>query len=164
MPRTKCLCIEQLSTVIDSQLKGRGRSARIKEDNRLRKEMLTQLGIELLGDNFDEIEVNRLVGELGELGTPRNDVQTVILSRLAFNEALCTVRNAMKWCECRAKWFKAGERFGIADWAMGQAIEFGQSVRAPLRGPLAEVEKEICDTFFNGHRVLREIRPKPGQE
>ncbi len=162
MPPKTPHCIRGLKMITEQRYVA-GRSARSKEKGGQVVALLNTVVTTLLDPDFDDGALNHNVGELGELKCDRGEIETIILSCLAYHEALDPSRDGKHWQTCREKWLQATNRFEISDWSAGQAIAYGQHLRAELHGqPLEVIEQVIFKNFFLSDGVLKEIDPTKG--
>lgn len=154
----KHTCIASIKMITDRP--GR-RTVRFQEITSKLESLVTAL----LEQDFDESQVNELIDNLRELGCHRSEIETWVMTCLAYHEALGSHHATGDWQKCKEKWFSACERFGISQWVVGQAIEFGQRFRGQLYREGKEkkevVMRLIYDYFFNSDGVLKELNPKP---
>ncbi|XOU94144.1 MAG: hypothetical protein ACNFW9_04840 [Candidatus Kerfeldbacteria bacterium] len=114
----------------------------------------------LLEPTFNEGEAARIIDGLKKLRCPSQMIQTRVLSVLAFHEAM----DPDKWSNCRGEWIKACGRLEISEFATGQAISVGQSIRAQLylekankKNFQVEIRKEVQKVFFGAKRVIKQL-------
>jgi len=108
------------------------------------RSLADELATELLSVDFDDNRVSELVGRLNEFGYDRSQLETCLLSRFAFHEALGNNNRAT-----RDKWLIALERFGVAEFAVARAWEEGKNLHTQhhSKGEKA-LAKEVYGAFF----------------
>ena len=147
-------CIKSLAMISHFEKQGGGEVDKQIAAN------LQALVTKLLDEDFDEEEVSHLVGQLREQRCDRSEIGTVILSCLAYHEALDKNHANGDWTVCKEKWITACERFGISQWAAGQALSVGQHFRVELHGqPSDEIVQAVYDRFFNNEAIIAILKP-----
>lgn len=161
MPPKKCKCLPSIATLtmITEQP---GTSTAISRD---RVSLLNGLLNVLLDMNFDENGTSRqraahFIDELKVRRCPRVKIDTRILSVFAYHEAM----GLPDWQKCKESWIRACQWLQINEFAVGQAISVGQSIRAQLGVEFRDridrkdaVRQEVQKVFFGPKRVFKQL-------
>ena len=128
---------ERIMTIATSETRGQAQG------------LVHRLLTNLLDAKIDTGETEHIMDQLDALGHPRENVETCLLSRLCFHEALGDLHNDGNWEEKRQQWVDALKGFGISEWAINSAIKVGADFRRQLHGQSREViSQAVYDEFF----------------
>lgn len=94
-------------------------------------------------------EIRGIMKQLDLLGCPRHKVETCLLARLCFHEALGDRHADGDWEEHRPQWTEFLQDFGVAPWAIGCALTLGKQFHDQHAGKSPEVlAEEVYKEFL----------------